>query len=145
VCGNVGELVPVDAREAALRVGDAPVEGHHLSDSPLCPLQDTAPGLSPGGGALPHRPPARAGAARPPPLGAGAGSVAAATMDKRMLDSHGRYSTLSASLYRVRYTCDFINQRSSRARAGHHRCKRLVVRERPQAEPSHVTGGVHIR
>jgi hypothetical protein len=82
------------------------VSRHHLSDSPLCPLQDTAPASAP---VAAPPPPWRERAWRGPhptaralPLGAGAGSIAAAAMDKRMLGGHGRYSTSSASLYRVR-------------------------------------------
>jgi hypothetical protein len=118
-----------------------------ISPTHLSVLSRTRPPASaPVAARCPTGPPTRAGAAWALPLGAGAGSVAAAAaMDKRMLGGHGRYSTSSASLYRVRYTCDFINQRSSRARAGHHGWKRLVVRERPQVEPSHVIGSVHIR
>jgi hypothetical protein len=108
------------------------------------------PASAPVAARCPTGPPARAGTARALPLGAGAGSVAAAAaMDKRML---GDLDALQLLLLRppvciefATLTCDFINQRSSRARAGHHGWKQLVVRERPHAEPSHVTGGVHIR
>jgi hypothetical protein len=122
-----------------------------ISPTHLSVLSRTRPPASaPVAARCPTGPPTRAGAAWALPLGAGAGSVAAAAaMDKRML---GDLDALQLLLLRppvciefATLTCDFINQRSSRARAGHHGWKQLVVRERPHAEPSHVTGGVHIR